>query len=280
MAGKASTAVAVHRAPTPEEMQALLQQAGMQSAPSSNFRRMKMDGGTLLALDASGEIEEQFPPRFKGKEPQPAVTLRIVEPPQYYNAFWCDTDTSRGGFDASAIGHPEINKSFVRKWDDEANQTKDNNPNNAYYAEIAQYTGKRGDFRGDLKVQIVPETGEMTGEETVYSLSLSASACLDWRGTSKNPRAGVVQDTCFIVQLAEKAVLDAMEAGTDPNQRVLDAMTALRLGSVVADVYLLRASNTDGSVTWTIPAFKPVHIDYGDETPALSSGEPSDDVGF
>lgn len=277
-APRASKAVAV-AAPenlSHDALMALLQQSGMAQTPSSDFRRLRLDNGTLVALDSQGEVLEMFPPKFQGKTPLPAVTLRIVEPPKYYNAFWLDADESNGGFNADRIGRPELNKSFAKHYDDPADQAADKNPSNEVYDDIARATNKRGDFKADLKVQIVPASGQMTGDEPVYTLTLSASAAIDWRGSRKNQTGGVVQDKNFIVQLAEFAATAAAGAGGDQAAQakaVLDAMTALRLGGVVADCYLLRASNEDGSRSWTVPAFVPVHIEYPDAAAALPAGD-------
>ena len=293
MAAKPSTAVAVT---TPSvlsaaDLTALLQQSGNLSQPSSDFRRMRLDGGVLVTLDSQGEVEDMFPPKVQKGVPQPSVTVRIVEPPIYYNAFWLGPEVNERGeptraFDPNRIGRPELNKSFSKKYDDPGKQAEDNNPSNEVYDQIAAATGQRGDFRADIRLQIVPESGEMQGDEPVFTLTLSASAALDWRGTRKNPTGGVVQDQNFIVQLAQFAASAAAEAGGDAatqQKAVLDAMTALRLGGVVADIYLLRASNQDNSNTWTIPAFRPVHVEYGTEAPELTDGAApasSDDIGF
>lgn len=293
MAAKPTTAVAVA---TPQvlsatELTALLQQSGNLSKPSSDFRRMRLDGGVLVTLDQQGETEDMFPPKMVKGVPQPSVTVRIVEPPVYYNAFWLGApkpgESERAGsFDASIIGHPDWNGRFVKKYDNPADQAADEYADLNAYETVAAHTGQRGQFKGDIKVQIVPESGELTGEEPVFTLTLSSSAALDWRGTRKNPTGGVVQEKNFIVQLAEFAANAAAEAGGDAaaqQKAVLDAMTSLRLGGVVADIYLLRASNEDGSNTWTIPAFKPVHVEFGTEAPALSDGADSassDDIGF
>lgn len=290
---KPTTAVAVATPSvlTAAELTALLQQSGDLSLPGSDFRRMRLEGGVLVTLDAQGETEDMFPPKMVKGVPQPSVTVRIVEPPIYYNAFWLGPEVNDKGeatraFDPNRIGRPELSKSFCKKYDDPARQAADNNPSNEVYDLVATATGQRGDFRADLKLQIVPESGELTGDEPIYTLTLSASAALDWRGTRKNPTGGVAQEKNFIVQLAEFAAAQAAEAGGDAmaqQKAVLDAMTSLRLGGVVADIYLLRVSNSDNSNTWTIPAFKPVHVEYATEAPALSDGaDPasSDDIGF
>lgn len=279
------TALAVATSLTTDDVMAILQQSGMAPTGGTQFRRMRLDGGMLVTLDAQGQTEEMFPPKMNKGVPLPSLTVRIVEPPDYYNAFWLgpevdDRGNPTNGFDPQRIGRPDLNKTFSRKYDDPGRHEY-RSPSDEVFEQVAQATGKRGDFKGDIKVQIVPDDGVLTGEEPIFTLTLSASACLDWRGTSKNPSGGVVQEKNFIVQLAELAVEKAKEAGLSQDQQsqaVLDALTSLRLGGVVADVYLLRASNDDGSRTWTIPAFKPVHIESVDQTAALPATAPSGDL--
>lgn len=268
-----NSALAVPQAFTSDDIVALLQQSGDLSTDTSNFRRMRLAGGILVTLDGQGETEEMFPPKMVKGVPQPAVTLRIVEPPAYYNAFWLgpevdDKGKETGAVDPNRIGRPDLNKTFSRRWDDPERQAKDKNPSNDVYDELERVTGKRGGFKGDMVVQIVPEDGQLTGDEQLYHLTLSASACLDWRGTRANPGGGVVQEENFIVQLAKKA---AAETDGDPQAAVLNAMTSLRLGGVVADAYILQASNKDNSQSWPVISFRPVHITAPQEQPALAA---------
>jgi len=250
-----------------EDLMGLLGQTGA-IATGGEFHRLTLKGG-LLETD-EGDI---FPPRKDG----PALTVRIVSPPVMYNAFFLSADEGNGGFDAGRIGRPDLNGRFVKKYDDPAEQAKNASPTNDVFDDIAQAAGKRGDFKGDLQVQIVPDDGNMTGEETIYTLTLSTTSIFEWRGSSKNPSAGSVSDENFIVKLARFAVKKAVEAGADETgQRtaVLNAMTSLRLGGVIADVYLLRAQNPDKTRTWTVISFDPVHIEPVDGgAPALSPGD-------
>jgi hypothetical protein len=280
MPPKTSTALTAPTTMTPADIVALLQQSG-DLTESTSFRRMRLDGGVLVTLDGKGEVEEMFPPRMAKGVPQPAVTLRIVEPPAYYNAFWLGPELDEkgqptGAVDPNRIGRPDLAKQFSKRWDDPARQAADKNPANDVYALIEEATGKRGGFKGDMVVQVVPEDGVLTGNEQPYQLTLSASACLDWRGTRNDPAGGVVQEKNFIVQLAEKA---ASETDEDPQKAVLDAMTALRLGGVVADAYILQASNNDNSRSWPVIAFKPVHIEVPAAAPAIAAPADPQSVG-
>jgi hypothetical protein len=295
MATKSTTrsAVAVVPGLSREELTAALQQSGMVQQASTSYRRMKLDGGVLVTLDAQGEVQEMFPPRMVKGQELPAVVVQIVEPPVYYNTFWLGPpkpgeQNKDGSFDASLMGHPEWNGQFVKKYDDPAKQAEDQWAHLAEYEAVAAYTGQRGQFKGDVKVRIVPESGELTGEETVYTLTLPASSALDWRGTRKNPEGGVVQEKNFLIQLGELAVAQALEAGiTDKGaltQAALNAMMALRLGGVVAEIYLRRQTSNDGSFTWTVISFQPIHIEPVTEEPTLIAqgldSTPSDEIPF
>lgn len=261
-----------------DELMAMLGQAGMLPPPSAgNFRRMSLTGGSLIT-DPGQPDEESWPPSKRG----PTMTVRIVKPPVYYSAFFLATDEKNKAVDPRRIGRPDLEKRFVKKYDDPAEQAADEWSNVDVYDELCRITGNRGQFKADIQLQIVPESGQMTGDEPVYTLSMSTTSALDWRGTSKNPSGGVVQEKNFIVQLAELALAQAIEAGADKDEQalaVVNAMTALRLGGVVADVYLIQTkSESDPSIVWTVIAFKPVHIELGDEQPALESGAVSNDA--
>lgn len=268
---------------TNDELMALLGQAGMTAkGGDSQFRRMSLVNGILIT-DPGQPDEESWPPTKTG----PTMTVRIVKPPIYYNSFYLHEDEKNGAIDARRIGRPDLNGKFVKKYDDPAEQAADGFSNVEVFDDLTAATGSRGSFKGDIQLQIVPESGELTGEEPIYTLSLSTTGALDFRGTSKNPSGGVAQEKNFIVQLAEFAMARAAETGGDPTTAVLDAMTALRLGGVVAEIYLRQTSNQDKSNTWTVPCFVPVHIEAVQQQPALESGttetaeEPnSDDIPF
>ena len=259
-----------------DDLMALLGQTGQVAQAQSDFHRMSLKAGVLETDDG-----ETFYPTKTG----PSLTVRIVKPPVYYNAFYLSADEKNGAIDAGRIGRADLNGRFVRKYDDPAEQAADTNPANDIYDDIADATKQRGSFKADLQVQIVPDDGNMTGEETTYTLTLSTTSVFEWRGSSREPGAGSVSDENFIVKLAKFAVQQAIEAGADETGQktaVLNAMTALRVGNVIADVYLVKAYNDDKTRDWWVISFNPVHIEPVTEQPALAPGTPetSDDVPF
>ncbi len=253
-----------------EDLLALLGQTGAIAQPGGDFHRMTLRGGILETDDG-----EMFPPKKEG----PSLLVRIVKPPVYYNAFFLSTEGD-GSFDATKLGRGDMNGRFCRKYDDPNEQLADTNEANQLYDQIAEITNQRGQFKADLQVQIVPDDGQLTGEETVYTLSISTTSVFEWRGSSRNPSEGYNTDKNFIVKLAELAVKNAVEAGLDEGgqkKTILDAMTSLRLGGVVAEVYLPRTENEKKTQTWTLVSFVPIHIAPLDgDAPALESGTNAD----
>jgi hypothetical protein len=262
---------------TNEDLIALLGQAGVISQGGGEYHRLTLKAGVLETDDG-----DMFPP-LKGK---PSLTVRIVKPPVYYNAFFLSDKGENGSINAAEYNRPDMNGRFCRKYDDPAEQAADTNPANTLYDEIAKDTGTRGSFKADIQVQIVPESGTLTGEETVYTLTLSTTSVFEFRGSTRDPGAGSVSAENFLVKLAKFAVAETTEAGADEagqKTAVLNAMTSLRLGGVVADVYLLRAENDAKSMTWWVVSFDPIHVEPPDGgAPALGAGTAaaSDNVPF
>lgn len=254
-----------------EEFMALLGQTGMLASGGGEFHRMTLRAG-MLVTDANTPQEEQWPPTDRGRGP--AFLARIVKPPTYFNTFFCAEDEKNGAFDARKIGRGDLNGKFVKKYDDPADQAADPYANLEGYEAVSSYLGTRGQFKGDILLQIVPEGGQLTGEEEIYTLTLGTTSALDFRGTSNNPQGGIVQDKNFIVQLGEFAMKKTLEENPnaskgDLQKAVLDAMTALRIGNVVAAVYIRQASNAQNGNTWSVISFQPVHVELGGELPAL-----------
>lgn len=280
MPSKASTAV-VPATLSPEELQALLGQAGMTPTSSGSFHRMSLKSG-ILVTDPGQPNEESWPPARKG----PTMTVRIVKPPVYYTQYFLDTKEENGAVSPLRIGRPDLDKKFVKKYDNAEEQANDDWANFEVWNEVAaaaKEIGVKAKFVGDIKLQILPEDGEFKGDEPVYTLTLSTTSALDFRGTSRNPSGGVVQEKNFITQLGELAQQQAIERGvTDRGklaQAILQAMTALELGGVVAEIYLIQTSDpARPSQPWTVVAFRPVYIETGTEAAALSAGEEQDDL--
>lgn len=273
-AAPATTAV-VPASLSHDDLMALLGQAGA-VAQGGEFHRLTLKGGVLETDDG-----QMFPPR----KDAPSLTVRIVRPPVYYNAIFLSDKPENGSFDAGEIGRDDLNGRFTRKYDDPNEQANDQNPANAIYDEVVRLTGQKGSFKADVQVQIVPESGVLTGDEPIYTLTLSTTSVFEWRGSSRNQDGGSVSEKNFMVKLAELALTQAVEAGGDETAQktaVLNALTSLRVGGVVADVSLLRAEDDKKTRTWWVVSFTPVHIEPADggAAPALPAGESAGDVPF
>jgi hypothetical protein len=118
-----------------------------------------------------------------------------------------------------------------------------------------------------MLVQVIPESGTLVGDETVYLLTLSTTSLIDFKGTSKTPSAGSVSEDNFITKLSQFAM--KQEGVTDMSKAVIDALTSLSMGGVAAEVRILRAENKAIGATWSVIVFDPVHIEPMSEGDAL-----------
>jgi hypothetical protein len=208
---------------------------------------------------------------YNPKKPDvPALTVRIVSPPQEYFQFWI-TDVM-----ADAIGHPELEKKSAKRWlsHDENRKIWDSD---AYYDDLKN-AGYKPKWGGEIAVQIVPPSGQLTGEEQVYLISLPATSLIEFKGTSKNPEKGAegVSEYNFIHKLAMLGAEQAPD-GSDPNKAALDALTALTLGLVIAEIRYAPMKNDEMKTSWSVMVWEPVHIAPLDTAPALEAGDISDD---
>lgn len=240
-----------------DELTSFLQQSGWaEKASGESIPRLKLDGTTITTPD--GEMFVYNPARPK----IPAMTVRIVQPPEEYWAVWIDDSVAAG------IGMPELAGSFSKKFikpdpsrkvwpSDEAFDTIRNTPN------LFNKEGKqvKPSWKADMLVQIIPESGSLKGDEPIYVLTLSTTSVIEFKGTSKGPDTGSVSDTNFIQKLCNMAMEQALKANSDPKKAVIDALTSLTLGGVAAEVRMLRAENKDLGRSWTVVSFDPVHIE-------------------
>ena len=266
----------VARALTSEELTALLKQSGWAETPSQP--RLSFQGNQITTPDGDMFV-------YNPKRPDiPALTVRIVKPPETYRAIWLTQEN------ADKMGRPEIGNSFSKKFD-HPDQARNVEPSDAAFEEIKTFPGLTDNFgkalkpswKGDILVQIVPEDGTLTGNETIYILSLPTTSLMEFLG-SFGGDAGVVSDYNFIRKLSMFAMEEALKAGNDPAKAVIDALTSLTLGGVVADIRILPASNKEKNQTWSVIVFDPIHIEamqQGDALlPAGDLTEDPDEVGI
>lgn len=257
MATKASTAVAVQQTLSSAELVALLQEAGWAEKPSGeSLPRMSLSGNLLATPDG-----EQF--IYNPKHPEiPAVTVRIVKPPEEYNAFFLNSKN------ADAMGRPDLANQFSKRYM-QPDATRKVWESDAAFDDIRARTDLYDDYgnalkaswKGDLQLQIVPDDGQLTGSEQVYILTLSTTSLIEFKGTGRAPSAGSVSEENFITKLANFAISKALETGTPPKKAVLDAMTSLTLGGVVAEGRILMGENKEKNQKWSVLSWTPIHIE-------------------
>lgn len=268
----AKTAAVVPAAPSQDDITAILRKLGGVETPTSEFHRIKIDGSTFY-LDDEPFVSNP-------KTGAPAFTARIVNVPEEYQALWFDEEmavmagrTGKTGFCKSWFGNP----AQAREWSEDGASCRSCifNP----FTKDAPL-GKKCQWKGELQLQIVdPATGQLR-DDTIWHLTLSTTAMIEWKGTSRDSVKGNVSDHNFIHKLAAFAC--AQNPDVDPNKAIYGALTALSLGGVVAEFRILRAQSSDGARTWSVVSATPVAILAVEETPALPEpdGAASDAIPF
>ena len=260
------TAVTVAKTLSKEELTSLLQREGWaEKASGDSYPRMKLDGAMLTTPEGGMYVYNPSKPQV------PALTVRIVRPPEEYWAIWIDGSVARG------FNRPDLEGTFSKKY---IHPDPDRKvwPSDEVYEELraADLVDDRGNpvksaWKGDILLQIIPDEGMLTGEETVYLLTLSTTSLIDFKGTSRAPSEGSVSEDNFITKLSNFA--QSQEGVTDPARAVLDALTSLTLGGVAAEVRILRAENKERGQSWSVVVFDPIHVEPMDAPPALGDGE-------
>lgn len=270
----ASKALTVAKELSQAELNALLQGAGYASTPGERQERLSMKGQIFTASDTN----EMFV--YNPKHPEnPAFAARIVRPVSEYNAIFIDESIAR------QFERPDLANTFSKKFylpDPDRRTWPSDDAYDDLARHVGEYTDKQGhpmkhSWKGDLLVQILPDDGVLTGEETQYILTLATTSLIEFKGTSKAPEAGAVSDFNFMQKLVRFAVANAPE-GTPPSKAVLDALTSYAMGGVVAEFRVGNAENKALNQTWTVAILDPIYIEPADSgTPALTSGNPDED---
>jgi hypothetical protein len=255
-------------APTADEVTKILQGLGVLEVQRSEFHRIKVDGA-VFDVDGTPYVSN---PRTNS----PAFVARIVAPPEQYQALWHDIEL------ATALDRPSAIDKFCKSHfnnPDEARKVSDLGFSCeacpvAPWKRDNEY-GKKCAWKGDIQLQMVDpatgqfftkdEDGKTVPDDTIYTLTLSTTAMIEWQGTSRDPKAGNVSPFNFIHKLANYG----MEQSDDPNAGIVAAINALGLGLVVAEWRSLKASSSDGARTWYVPSATPIMILDYEEVPQL-----------
>ena len=189
--------------------------------------------------------------------------MRIVRPPEEYWAIWVDDEA------AASVGQPDIAGTFSKKYLQADAQHRVWPSDEAF--EQLKAAGNKASWKGDMLVQVIPESGTLIGDETVYLLTLSTTSLIDFKGTSRTPSGGSVSTENFITKLSKFA--QQQEGVTDPSVAVIDALTSLTLGGVAAEVRILRAENKELGRTWPVIVFDPIHVEKMEPGDLLTAGD-------
>lgn len=250
---------------TNDEITAALRGAGM-IENRQEFPRIRLDG---LTFHAGEEMYISNP-----KTNTPAFLAQIVTPPAEYQSRWFEDD----GVLARAVGRPEIAGHMCKSHFDVDGQRRE-------YAEDGTSCRKcpvnpfvrrdnlppeareqRCSWRGDVELRILDEDGQMI-DETVWTMSLPTTGMIEWKGTSKEPEKGSATELNFMQRLAR---LGAESNPDNPTQGIFNAMTALSLGHVVAEVRSIPQQAQNGN-RYSVISFTPVVILPVEEQPALET---------
>lgn len=255
-------------APVVDEAQitALLRGAGAIAAPSEGgIKRMQIDGSTFVAGD------QLYP--YNARTKAPAFTARIVEPVIEYQGFFFDKPH------AEYASRPHMEGKFCKSYFDVDGQRREYAEDGTKCRECPVMPflktedtplGRKCQWKADLRLQIVPDSGELTGEEPVWVLTLPTTSVIEFKGTAREPVKGALTDKTFMHKLALLAV---QQNADNPDLAVLKALTAYHQGLVVAQFRLPRATSADGSRTWPVIVADPIFIGEPDpEAPAIEAG--------
>jgi hypothetical protein len=254
------TALVVAQKMTSEDLTALLQQAGWAEKTNADAPlRMKLEGSTLTTPDGEAYMYNPFKPDI------PALTVRIVRPPEEYYGIWIDQEK------ASLIGRPELANSYSKKWIHHDPDRRVWDSDEAF--DQLKAVGVKPQWRGEMAVQVMPPSGTLTGNEPVYLLDLSATSVAEFKGSYANPEGGSVSEINFIRKLAKLALEQATTSGEDQERALLNALTSLTLGGVVAQVRIMKAENKERAQIWYVISFDPIHIESVESGPAIEAGD-------
>lgn len=258
------------------EITAVLQKAGAIDTDSGSFNRMK--------VDATSFVTETDIFVYNQRTDEPAFIARVMAPPEQYQALWWTRAMAEYGGrvedlpdkDGDNVGF--MCKSYYDRPGQERkfSETGASCENCAFkpFAETPPGFNQSCSWKGDLKLQLIPESGQLTGDEPIYTLTLTQTGMVEFRGTRKEKVKGSATDANFMHRLATLAVSKADEWSVDPEAAIMLALTSLHQGGVAAEARIFRQTSTNGSFSWSIPSFNPIHVEHPelDASPQLGDG--------
>jgi hypothetical protein len=248
---------------SPEEITAILQGQGAVDEEAEEFHRIKTDGTNFVS---DNDIWMSNP-----KTGEPAFVARLLQSPVQYQSFWFTPEA------ATEAGRPEMANRFCKSHYDNPQENREFGTNGAScracpFNPFDKSVYPRCSWKGDIQFQIIPEDGVMKGDEIVWTMTLSVTGMIEWKGTRANPTGGSATDQNFMHRLATLAAGMAPEWGVNAEQAIVEALTSLQGGGVAAEFRAIRVSNEQSGNTWTVPSLNPVHIERMSGTDAQIEG--------
>lgn len=237
-------------------------------------------GGARIRVDGSMFIagEDMYP--YNPAKKEPAFVGRLVGPMVEYQALWFDADH------AKYANRPDIQDKYCKSYFNEPTQNRKFSQDGTECAECPFHPfvkdpvfGKKCQWRGDLELQIVPESGKLEGNEPIWTLSFPTTSVIEFKGTKRDPVRGNVSQFNFMHKLARFASSQAATKGEDQGQAILRAIESYHNGGVVAEFRLLGNTSDDNARTWRVISLEPVYILDVQAAPAIEAGTDSSDYG-
>lgn len=251
---------------SPEDYTKMLRDAGFINEPASEINRIKVDGLTFSLGD------DMF--MFNPKTNKPAFLAQVVSRPREYQSLWIDATVG------DAINRPDDVGGFCKSFFDMPDQNRKYSESGASCStcpvgpwaknNIIDGNGfvARCKWKGDVELRVLSPDGTIA-DETIYTLTLSTTAIMEWAGTSRERLKGSVSELNFMQKLVR---LGAASNPEDPQRGVARALVMLDRGGVVVEVRSLPAKSDDGARTWNVVSFTPVAIHDVEDAPALPAG--------
>lgn len=254
---------------TNEDFTAALKTAGfIESGGGGEFHRIKVDGTTFYAGD---EMYISNP-----KTGAPAFLAQIVDSPIEYQANWFNED----GVLARALNRPEIAGKMCKSHFEDPAQAREyaedgtpcrSCPINPFIKKDllpVEAKGFKCSWRGDLQLRILSDEGTLV-DETIWTISLPTTGMIEFKGTSRDAEKGHVGELNFMQKLVR---LGASLTPEQPSEGLMKALTALRLGGVIAEVRSVPVQSPTGN-RYNVVQLTPIQIlDVTDANPALAAG--------
>lgn len=266
---------------SPEQITALLRGGGFIEAENASFgyQRVKVNGTTFHIGD---EVYVSNP-----KKKEPAFVALIVETPKQYQARYFDPEKAGDMRLLDTMDRPHLAGTFCKSFFDEPGQAREKNESgdscktcivNPFVpkAKVPEdANGKKCQWRGELLLRVLDDERKVINDEVVM-VDLSTTAMMEWQGLSSDPVKGYISDVNFMQRLAQLGMEKSPE---NPTAGIYKALSALKLGGVIAEVRAIQTSS--GGNNFSVVQFIPIDFIDVDVKPAIeTTADPDPDLPF